>query len=198
MGLWLGDYVGKYNNDCDNTVIRAVQTLGVEQGVYAQQTRGIHLMLLQCWSTVFDADPTLKQHRVTRSLLGGRHRLRPWAGITDKVGCGEVLALAPWHQDGSQSPELSPRPNTSVLTNSYTRWRNHRLWWHWLSCGPRHRCLLDKQEVRQCWELVGWALALLALAGWGSVRDTPDKYGVIGGSDQKAGIIYWASQLHRL
>ena len=31
--------------------------------IHTQQTRGIHPMLLQCWSTVFDAGPTLKQHR---------------------------------------------------------------------------------------------------------------------------------------
>ena len=31
--------------------------------IHTQQTRGIHPMLFQCWSTVFDAGPTLKQHR---------------------------------------------------------------------------------------------------------------------------------------
>ena len=33
------------------------------------QTRGIHPMLFQCWSTVFDAGPTLKQHFVNALCL---------------------------------------------------------------------------------------------------------------------------------
>ena len=31
--------------------------------IHTQQTQGIYPMLFQCWSTVFDAGPTLKQHR---------------------------------------------------------------------------------------------------------------------------------------
>ena len=49
----------------------------------SQQTRGIHPMLFQYWSTVFDAGPTLKQHwanapcllprafRIAQATLGG-------------------------------------------------------------------------------------------------------------------------------
>ena len=40
--------------------------------IHTQQTRGIHPILFQCWSTVFDAGPTLKQHRVNSSCF--------WAG----------------------------------------------------------------------------------------------------------------------
>ena len=36
-----------------------------------QQTRGIHPMLFQCWPTVFDAGPTLKQHWVNAPCLLG-------------------------------------------------------------------------------------------------------------------------------
>ena len=43
-----------------------------------ETAQGIHTMLFQCWPTVFDAGPTLKQHRVNvPSLLGkGSNRLR--------------------------------------------------------------------------------------------------------------------------
>ena len=34
-----------------------------------QQTRGIHPMLFQCWPTVIDAGPTLKQRCVNVPLL---------------------------------------------------------------------------------------------------------------------------------
>ena len=38
----------------------------------AQQTRNTEPMLIQCWVTVFDADPTLKQHWLgVPCLLGG-------------------------------------------------------------------------------------------------------------------------------
>ena len=36
-----------------------------------QQTRGIHTMLFQCWPTVFDAGPTLKQQWVNDQCLLG-------------------------------------------------------------------------------------------------------------------------------
>ena len=35
----------------------------------SQQTRGIHPILFQCWHTVFDAGPTLKQHWVNVPCL---------------------------------------------------------------------------------------------------------------------------------
>ena len=35
----------------------------------SQQTRGIQPMLIQCWSSVFDAGPTLKQHWLNASCL---------------------------------------------------------------------------------------------------------------------------------
>ena len=38
---------------------------------WTQQTRDVHPMLFQCWLTVFDAGPTLKQHRVNASCLLG-------------------------------------------------------------------------------------------------------------------------------
>ena len=41
------------------------------EGVNSQQTRGIHPMLFKCWATVFDAGPTLKQHRLNASCLLG-------------------------------------------------------------------------------------------------------------------------------
>ena len=44
-------------------------------GEGAQQRRGIYPMLFQCWPTVFDAGPTLKQHWVSAtSLLGWPRR----------------------------------------------------------------------------------------------------------------------------
>ena len=36
-----------------------------------RQTWGIHPMLFQCWSPVFDTGPTLKQHWVNASCLLG-------------------------------------------------------------------------------------------------------------------------------
>ena len=42
--------------------------------VYTQQTRDIDLMLVQCWATVYDAGPTLDQHRVDDSCLLGTLR----------------------------------------------------------------------------------------------------------------------------
>ena len=38
-----------------------------------QQTRGIHPMPLQCWPTVFDAGPKLKQHWLNAPCLLDRH-----------------------------------------------------------------------------------------------------------------------------
>ena len=38
----------------------------------SQQIRDIHPMLFQCWPTVFDAGPTLKQHWVNAPCLTGR------------------------------------------------------------------------------------------------------------------------------
>ena len=40
---------------------------------FTQEKRGIRRMLLQCWSTVFDAGPTLKQHWVNASCLLGTY-----------------------------------------------------------------------------------------------------------------------------
>ena len=39
-----------------------------------QQTRDIHTMLFQCWPTIFDAGPTLKQYCVNGSCLLVRYR----------------------------------------------------------------------------------------------------------------------------
>ena len=39
----------------------------------SQQTRGVETMLFERWATVYDAVPTLKQHRFNAScLLGSR------------------------------------------------------------------------------------------------------------------------------
>ena len=40
-------------------------------GSHSQQTRGIHPMMFQCWHTVFDAGPTLKQNWVNAPCLLG-------------------------------------------------------------------------------------------------------------------------------
>ena len=40
-------------------------------GPLSQQTRGIHPMLLQCWASVEDGGPTLKQHWVNAPCLLG-------------------------------------------------------------------------------------------------------------------------------
>ena len=37
----------------------------------SQQTRGVHPMLVQCWASVEDAGPTLKQHRANAPCLLG-------------------------------------------------------------------------------------------------------------------------------
>ena len=44
---------------------------GVGQGSGAQQTRGIHPMLFQCWTNVEDGGPTLKQHWVNSPCFQG-------------------------------------------------------------------------------------------------------------------------------
>ena len=41
-----------------------------------QQTQGIHPGLFYCWSTVFDAGPVLKLHRVNAWCLRGVERRR--------------------------------------------------------------------------------------------------------------------------
>ena len=40
-----------------------------------QQTRGFHPMLFQCWASVVDGGPTLKQHWVNASCLLGRAQI---------------------------------------------------------------------------------------------------------------------------
>ena len=41
--------------------------------LHAQQTRGIHTMLFQCWPTVFDAGTALNQHWVNGPCLLGQY-----------------------------------------------------------------------------------------------------------------------------
>ena len=42
-----------------------------------QQTRGIHLMMFQCWASVEDGGPTLKQHRVNDRVCWDVSRSEP-------------------------------------------------------------------------------------------------------------------------
>ena len=46
----------------------------VSREMSSQQTRDLHPMLVQCWPTVYDVGPTLKQHWMSVSCLLG------WAG----------------------------------------------------------------------------------------------------------------------
>ena len=61
--------------------------------VYTQQTRGIHPMLFQCWSSVEDDGPTLKQHWVNSPCFKGSLQLYSFNIIhpTCAAGC-EFLA----------------------------------------------------------------------------------------------------------
>ena len=43
----------------------------IELIITTQQTRGIHQMLFQCWASVEDGGPTLKQHWMNVSCLPG-------------------------------------------------------------------------------------------------------------------------------
>ena len=48
------------------------------------QTRYTDPMLVQCWSSVTDAGPTLSQHRVSASCwLGGRVLVQCWASVAE-------------------------------------------------------------------------------------------------------------------
>ena len=47
-------------------------SIDCQQSNVTQQTRGIHPMLFQCWASVEDGGPTLKQHWVNAPCLLGR------------------------------------------------------------------------------------------------------------------------------
>ena len=57
-----------------------------------QQTRGIHPMLLQCWASVEDGGPTLKQHWVNAPCLLGRQVSPSW--LRGPVLVWDCLAVA--------------------------------------------------------------------------------------------------------
>ena len=65
--------------------------------VYLAQTRGIHPMMFWCWTTVFDAGPTLKQHWVivpcflTAALICGWSFSNPAPETPDTRCIGPML-----------------------------------------------------------------------------------------------------------
>ena len=61
----------------------ADQYVAIQKSTAPSKHRGIHPMLFQCWPIVFDADPTLKHHRVNHLLEGGRDCI--WSRF---CGCG--------------------------------------------------------------------------------------------------------------
>ena len=52
--------------------------MSLRQTHASQQTRTIHLMLVQCWPIVYDAGPTLYQHWVNVSSLLGCRTVGGW------------------------------------------------------------------------------------------------------------------------
>ena len=91
--------------------------------IHTQQTRGIHPILFQCWSTVFDADPTLKQHRVNSSCCwagssspGARYRQSvPQGGNLPTV---MTVVSRPTKPQITPQVGLSPTDPTSGFWNS--------------------------------------------------------------------------------
>ena len=63
--------------------------------VCTQQTRDIHLMLFQCWHTVFDSGPTLKQHWVNVPCLLGSDLY-----TTLNPSSTRILSYKPWRTKG--------------------------------------------------------------------------------------------------
>ena len=64
---WVPHHVSAY------TLLLTFQWVGMcsRPTAYAQQTRGIDPKLFQCWHTIFDAGPTLKQHWVKYLVFAG-------------------------------------------------------------------------------------------------------------------------------
>ena len=69
---------------------------GVTHACTAWQTRGVQPTLLQCWPTVYDGGPTLKQHRSNVLRLHYRQR---WADACYLFVSSEAGMLA--YGDGS-------------------------------------------------------------------------------------------------
>ena len=76
-----------------------VNVVCYQDKITSQQTRGSHPMLLQCLPTVFDASPTLKQHRVNFPWLNAGWvymTLTPqWPSVCD-VSMRAVLGNGRW------------------------------------------------------------------------------------------------------
>ena len=93
---------------------RVLSLLGIDDflpsaELISQQTRGIHTMLFQCWSTVFDAGPTLKQH---------------WVNVPRLLGAVMGVAV-----DGVRLPHLLPEigflnPMAYLFQKGQRRWAN--------------------------------------------------------------------------
>ena len=125
-------------------------------GCTTQQTRGIHLMLFQCWPTVFDAGPTLKQHWVKALCLLGDVIYLSCPTVTCfqspsawpiipcllsyywMIPLGEiVLASSTYHLHATNPANTIPSPNAGLMLG-----QRHRRW-HSIKPTPCQRsCLL--------------------------------------------------------
>ena len=61
-------------------------------GLVTQQTRGIHPKLFQCWHTVFDAGPALKQHWVNFPRVCWVHYRNSFT-LASNLNCKPQLSL---------------------------------------------------------------------------------------------------------
>ena len=92
----------------------------------SQQTRGIHTMLFQCWPTVFDAGPAMKQHWVNASCLLGS-LVDP--GICTRRSTNVGLMLGLRHRLRWRCPGDAQKHGTLTSVG--------------LSLGERRRCLAN-------------------------------------------------------
>ena len=70
--------------------------------VVTQQTRAIHLMLFQCWPTVYDAGSTLKEHRVNAPCL--LVHSDSWYNLTQCTW--DPIPVWPWASVWDRGPSL--------------------------------------------------------------------------------------------
>ena len=117
--------------------------------------RGIQPKLFQCWHTVFDAGPTLKQHWMNAPCLQTQtghspkavsmvaHRLRRWSNI--ETALGECPVFANTNGAFTQSCFNVGTPSSTLVQ-------------HWNSIGRMRRVCKHKRgihpELFQCWHTV--------------------------------------------
>ena len=86
---------------------------------FIQKTWGNHLMLFQCWASIEDGGPTLKQHWVNSPCLLGRH-LPGWSRNQKFIAW-----KPPWMMTFPAS--MRHWPNIGLLLGqSHRRWANSK------------------------------------------------------------------------